>query len=101
MIVISGDGTWTPSPITMFPAHGVYCHSKAGGRGCKFGHGGIHCLPARSRPMPVSRVHHFKKFKERNITGVLLPLLTDEKLQFIGITKVGDRMRLFEEFSVK
>jgi len=44
---------------------------------------------------------HFKKFQEHNITDVLLPLLTDEQLQSIGIAKVGDRMRLLEEFSVK
>lgn len=44
---------------------------------------------------------HFKKFKKHNITDVLLPLLTDEQLQSIGIVKVGDRVRLLEEFSVK
>ena len=46
-------------------------------------------------------LNHHVKFKEHGITDPLLPLLTDEQLQSIGIEKVGDRVRLLEEFRAK
>jgi hypothetical protein len=40
-----------------------------------------------------------RNFEDNNIDDALLPFLTDEQLQSLGIAKVGDRVRLLEEFS--